>query len=332
VLNGSEDYNTLNKIKFGVFLPFYAFGNREKNSASPFDRLQNVALECERLGYDSVWLDDHLMSEKRSVLECWTTLAALSAVTSKIRLGTMVLCNSFRNPALLAKMASTLDVISNGRLEFGIGAGVQENEHLAYGIPFLKPHTRIDRLKEAVEIIKKMWTEEKTSYQGKYYRTSEAVCEPKPVQKPHPPITIGGGGEKLTLKVAAQHADRCDWGYVPSLELYKHKIDVLESHCKTLGRDFNEIEKSCWLGGQIFIVPDQKELDKKISQLKPKNVSLEDFKKLNFVATPDDCSKEIRRYTSLGVTYFMLFFGALPDMSGVKLFAETVVKKVKSTG
>ena len=317
----------MNKIKFGVFLPFYAFKTEE-----PFDRVRDIVLECERLGYDSVWLDDHLMFKKHPILECWTTLSALSAVTSKIRLGTMVLCNSFRNPALLAKMAATLDVISNGRLEFGIGAGVQEDEHLAFGIPFLKPHARVDRLKEAVEIIKKMWTEEKTSYQGKYYRTSEAVCEPKPVQKPHPPITIGGGGEKLTLKVAAQHADRCDWGYVPSLELYRHKLDVLENHCKAVGRDFNEIEKSCWLGGQIFIVPDQREIDKKISQLKPKNVSLEDFKKLNFVATPDDCSKEIRRYTSLGVTYFMLFFGALPDMSSVKLFAETVVKKMKSTG
>jgi len=322
----------LNKIKFGVFLPFYAFGNGEKNPSSPFDRFQDVVLECERLGYDSVWLDDHLMFEKRSILECWTTLAALSAITSKIRLGTMVLCNSFRNPALLAKMAATLDVISNGRLEFGIGAGVQEDEHVAYGIPFLKPHARIDRLKESVEIIKKMWIEEKTSYQGKYYRTNETVCEPKPVQKPHPPITIGGSGEKLTLKVAAQHADRCDWGYVPSLELYRHKLDVLESHCKAVGRDFHEIEKSCWLGGQMFIVPDRKELDEKVLQWKPKSVSLEDFKKLNFVATPDYCRQKIRQYTSLGVTYFMLFFGALPDMSSVRLFAEKVVKKIKSTG
>jgi F420-dependent oxidoreductase-like protein len=297
----------LNKIRFSVFLPFYAFRAGEKKSVSPFDRVRDVVLECERLGYDSVLLDDHLMFEKRPILECWTTLSALSAITAKIRLGTMVLCNGFRNPALLAKMAATLDVVSNGRLEFGIGAGVQEDEHVAYGIPFSKSHTRISRLKEAVEIIKKLWTEEKASYQGRYYRTNEAVCEPKPVQKPYPPITIGGSGEKLTLKVAAQHADRSDWGHVTSLELYKHKLDVLENHCKAVGRDFNEIEKSCWLGGQIFIVPDQKELEEKVSQLKPKNVSLEDFKKFNFVATPDDCRREIRRYTSLGVTHFMLF-------------------------
>lgn len=311
----------MNKVKFGVFLPFYAF-----NAEEHFNRLRDIVLECEQLGYESVWLDDHLMFKKRSILECWTTLSALSIVTSKIRLGTMVLCNGFRNPALLAKMAATLDIISNGRLEFGIGAGVQEDEHKAYGAPFPRPHARISRLKEAMEIIKKMWTQEKTSYTGKYYRTSEAVCEPKPVQKPHPPITIGGSGEKLTLKVAAQHADRYDWGYVASLELYKHKLDVLENHCKAVGRDFNEIEKSCWLGGQIFMVPDQKELNKKVAQLKPKNVSLKNFKKFNLVATPDDCRQEIQQYTGLGVTYFMLFFGDLPDVNSLRLFAELLKK------
>ena len=314
----------MNKIKFGVFLPFYAFKDREK-----FDHLRNVVLECEQLGYDSVWLDDHLMFKKQPILESWTTLSALSTVTSKIRLGTMVLCNGFRNPAVLAKMAATLDVISNGRLEFGIGAGVQEDEHEAYGVPFLKPHVRISRLNESVEIMKKLWTQEKTSYTGKYYTTNGAVCEPKPVQKPHPPITIGGSGETLTLKVTAQHANRYDWGHVPSMDMYKHKLEVLENRCKAVGRDFKEIEKSCWLGGQIFIVSDQKELDKKVSQLKPENVSLEDFKKFNFVATPDDCLREIRRYTSLGVTYFMLFFGDLPSTGSLRLFAEKVAENMK---
>ena len=316
----------MNKTKFGVFLPFYAFKN-EKDSSSLFSQIRDVALECERLGYDSVWLDDHLMFENHSILECWTTLSTLATATSKIRLGTMMLCNGFRNPAVLAKMAATLDVISNGRLEFGIGAGVQENEHLAYGLSFPKPHARISRLGEAVEIIKKMWTEEKASYKGKYYRTSEAMCEPKPVQNPHPPITIGGSGEKFTLKVAAQHADRFDWGPLP-LEVYKHKLEVLEGYCKSVGRDFRKIEKSCWLGGQMFLVPSQEEVDEKVRLLKPRNVSMEDFKKISFVATPDDCRQEIRRYASLGVTYFMLFFGDLPDLSSVRLFSE-VIKTLK---
>ena len=322
----------MNKTKFGVFLPFYAFKERERNPSQSFNRVRDVVLECEHLGYDSVWLDDHLMFEKRPIFECWTTLSALSTITSKIRLGTMVLCNSFRSPAVLAKMAATFDVLSNGRLELGIGAGVQRDEHEAYGIPFPKPHARIERMKESVEIIKEMWTERKASYEGKYYRISEAVCEPKPVQKPHPPITIGGSGEKLTLRVTAQYANRYDWGYVPSFEHYKHKLNVLERHCKFVGRDFNEIEKSYWLGGQMFIVPDQKKLDKKVTQLKPKNVSRKDFNEFNFVATPDICKQEIQRFSKLGVTYFMLFFGDLPDVSSLRLFAEKVVKKIKTTG
>ncbi|MBN1357545.1 TIGR03560 family F420-dependent LLM class oxidoreductase [Candidatus Bathyarchaeota archaeon] len=319
----------MNEIKFGVFLPFYAFEAEKKETSPPFHRVRDIVLECERLGYDSVWLDDHLMFEKRPILECWTTLSALSTITSKIRLGSMVLCNGFRSPSVLAKMAATLDVISNGRLELGIGAGIQEDEHEAYGIPFPKARTRTALMKESVEIIKKMWTEEKANHRGRYYRISEAVCEPKPVQKPHPPITIGGGGEKFTLKVTAQHADRYDWGYVPTLERYKHKLNVLESHCKAVGRDFNEIEKSCWLGGQMFIVKDHKEIDKTVSQLKPDNVSLKDFSKLNFVATPDECRQEIQRYTRLGVTYFMLFFGDLPDLNSLRLFAEKVAVKMK---
>jgi F420-dependent oxidoreductase-like protein len=289
----------LNKIKFGVFLPFYAFKFEETNPSSHFDRVRTIVLECEQLGYDSIWLDDHLMFGKKPILECWTTIAALSSITTKIRLGTMVTCNSFRNPALLAKMAATLDVISNGRLELGIGAGVQKDEHIAYGVPFSQPQDRIGKMKEAVEIIKKLWTEEKASYQGKYYRINEAVCEPKPLQKPHPPITIGGTGEKLALKVTAQHADRFDWGHIPSLELYKHKLDVLKSHCKAVGRNFEEIEKSCWLGSQIL-------------------------------STTDECRQKIRQYTNLGVTYFMLFFEDLPNLSGARLFAETIIKgKIK---
>jgi F420-dependent oxidoreductase-like protein len=324
-----EEGDALNKTKFGVFLPFYAFGVGERKPLPSFSRVRDIVLECEELGYNSVWFDDHLMFGKGPTLECWTTLSALSSITTKIRLGTMVLCNSFRTPSLLAKMLATLDVISSGRLEFGIGAGVQKDEHVAYGIPFPKSKVRIERMKEAVEIIKKMWVEEKTSYEGKYYKIKEAICEPKPLQKPHPPITIGGGGEKLTLKVTAQHADRYDWGFLPSMEQYEHKLKVLEGHCSAVGRDFREIEKSCWPGGQIFIALNRKELDEKVLQRKPKSVSLKVFKKLNLVGTPDDCIQKIQQYVNVGVTHFMLFFGDLPNMRGIRLFADKVVKKIK---
>jgi F420-dependent oxidoreductase-like protein len=320
----------LGKIRFGVFLPFYAFEGKGKRPLSYFDEVREVVLECERLGYHSVWLDDHLMFGKRPILESWTTLSTLSSITTEIRLGIMVLCNSFRNPALLAKMAATLDVISNGRLEFGIGAGIQKDEHIAYGIPFSNPSVRIDRMKEAVEIIKTMWTQERASYKGKYYRIKDAVCEPKPLQKPHPPITIGGSGEKLTLKVTAQYADRFDWAYLP-LPLYKHKLTVLENHCKTVGRDFQEIEKSCWPSGQIFIAQNRKELDENLSLKKPKSVTLKDFKKNNLVGTPDECLQRIQQYANVGAKHFMLAFGDLPQLDGVRVFAKTVAKAMKST-
>jgi F420-dependent oxidoreductase-like protein len=320
----------LNKVNFGVFLPFYAFEFGEKNTSPLFNRVRDVVLECEQLGYHSVWLDDHLMFGKRPVLECWTTLATLSSLTTRIRLGTMVLCSSFRSPALLAKMAATLDVISGGRLEFGIGAGAQKEEHVAYGMPFPEAKIRIEHMKEVVEIIKKMWTEKKASYKGKHYEINEAICEPKPVQKPHPPITIGGGGEKLTLKVTAQYADRYDFGYLPSLELYKHKLEVLENYCRAVGRDPQEIEKSCWPGGQVLIARNQKELSEIVLARKPKSVSLSDFEKLNLMGTPDDCLKKLQPYADLGVTHFMLFFGDLPSLDGLRLFAGSVMKKMQS--
>jgi len=233
----------MGKLKFGVFLPFYAFQAKTPNEQ--FSLLKNIVLESEHLGYDSVWLDDHLMYNNWPILETWTTLSALSSLTSRIRLGTMVSCNQHRNPALLAKTAATLDVLSNGRLEFGIGAGVQEAEHIAYGFGFPDLSVRMECLGEALEVITGLWTQEKASYQGTHYFLKDAVCEPKPLQKPHPPITVGGSGEKLTLKVTAKYADRFDWGFLASLDLYKRKLEVLENHCLTIGRDFSEIEKSC---------------------------------------------------------------------------------------
>ena len=267
--------------KFGVFLPFYAF--QAKTPKEYFEVLKNIVLESERLGYDAVWLDDHLMYNNWPILEPWTTLAALSTLTSKIRLGTMVTCNAHRNPALLAKTAATLDVVSNGRLELGIGAGCQEAEHLAYGFGFPKPSVRIAQLGEALEVITRLWTQEKANYQGKHYTLKDAICEPKPLQKPYPPITVGGSGEKLTLKVTAKYADRFDWGSLPSVDDYRRKLEVLEEQCKVVGRDFDEIERSCWPGGQVLIAQNQRELSEMISQRKPESSPLEEYQEGQFV-------------------------------------------------
>jgi alkanesulfonate monooxygenase SsuD/methylene tetrahydromethanopterin reductase-like flavin-dependent oxidoreductase (luciferase family) len=239
----------------------------------------------------------------------------------------MVSCNSHRNPALLAKMAATLDVISDGRLEFGIGAGVQEKEHVAYGFGFPKHSVRVERLAEALEVTRRLWTEKKANYQGKHFALKDAVCEPKPLQKPHPPITVGGSSELLMRKATAPNADRFDWGLLP-FEEYKRKLDLLEKQCKTAGREFSEIEKSCWPAGQILIARNQKELSEKISKFKPANVTLETFKKTSLAGTPDECIEQLQVYADLGVTYFMLFFADLPKLEGLKQFSENVINKL----
>ncbi len=317
----------MGKVSFDVFLPFYAFRNQIEASLM-FGRLRDVVLECEQLGYDTVWLDDHLMFGRKPILESWTTLSALSADTRRIRLGTMVTSNAFRNPTLTAKMAATVDIISGGRLEFGLGAGVQADEHIAYGFSFPRPATRVERLKEAVEVMKMLWTQEEVTYLGKHYQLVKAVCEPKPLQKPHPPITIGGTGENRLLKVTAKHADRFDFSYLPTIEMYRHKLEVLKKHCESIGRNFKEIEKSCWPEGQIILGEDRAVLAEKVRQIKPKDVSVEDFEKSHFLGTPDEFETKLRPFLDLGVTHFMLFFADLPDLGSMRLFAETVRGKI----
>ncbi|MEJ2242613.1 MAG: TIGR03560 family F420-dependent LLM class oxidoreductase [Candidatus Bathyarchaeota archaeon] len=314
------------EIKFGVFLPFYVI-NRKKRMPI-FNQLQDVVQECEKLGYSSIWLDDHLMFNQKPILECWTTISGLSKVTKTIKLGTMVTCNSFRNPALLAKMSATVDNISNGRLELGIGAGIQKEEHIAYGFRFNSSKIRINHLDEAIWIIKKLWTQKNVCFNGKYYKIKNAYCEPKPIQKPHPPLIIGGGGEQLMLRLTAKYADRYDWGYLPSPELYRRKLEILKNYCKTIGRDFDEIEKSCWPIGQIFIGNERKNLEKKGSQTSSKDIFTDHIMQENFVYTPEDYLNQIRYYINLGVTYFMLFFSDVSNFKGLRLFAKKVIHKI----
>jgi F420-dependent oxidoreductase-like protein len=316
----------VNKIKFGIFLPFYAF--QAKTPTEHFETLKTIVLESERLGYDSVWLDDHLMYNNWPILDCWTTLSALSSITSKIRLGTMVSCNQHRNPALLAKIAATVDVLSNGRLEFGIGAGIQEAEHTAYGFGFPKLSVRVERMDEALEVVRKLWTQKRVNFQGRHYSLKAAICEPKPIQKPHPPIIVGGCEEKHTLKVTAKHANRFDWGFLPTMEAYKRKLQVLENHCSTFGKKFGDIERSCWPSGQVLIAQDQKTLDGKVKKLKPSKMSMENYEKGTLVGTPDKFLEQLKVYTDLGVTYFILYFADMPSTDGLKLFSENVAKKM----
>lgn len=190
---------------------------------------------------EHAWLFDHFAPIRGDLdgpcQEGWTTLAAFAAQTSRLRLGLMVTGNTYRHPAVLAHMAASVDIISNGRLDLGIGAGWNEYEHTSMGIPLYPPAERVHRLDEACEIIKGLFTQHLTTFDGRYYQLKEARCEPKPVQKPHPPLVIGGGGEKLMLRVVAKHADV--WNLPPrgTVEEFRHKLEVLHRHCAAVGRD-----------------------------------------------------------------------------------------------
>jgi len=176
-------------------------------------------------------------------MEGWTILTALAAVTKRIRLATLVSSVHYRNPALLAKMAAGVDQISRGRLTFGIGAGWFEAEYRQYGWEFPpRPAVRIRQMEEAVRLIVSMWTEKRTTFQGKYFHTRDAILEPKPVQKPHPPIMIGGGGEQLTLRAVARLADACNVGGTP--DMVRHKFEVLQRHCEAKRRNYDKIERT----------------------------------------------------------------------------------------
>jgi alkanesulfonate monooxygenase SsuD/methylene tetrahydromethanopterin reductase-like flavin-dependent oxidoreductase (luciferase family) len=316
----------LGVLKFGVFLPFYAF---PKDQREPFNLIRNTVLECETLGYHSVWLDDHLMQDYWPILEPWTTLSALSSITSKIRLGTMVSCIMHRNPMLLAKMSASIDVVSNGRLEFGVGAGIGRTEHAAYGFDFFKPTVRIERLVESLEVIKRLWTHDKSNFQGKYYSLKDAVCEPKPVQKPYPPIIVGGSGEMLLRKATAPFADRLDFGFLPTIELYRKKLEILEKKCGMIGRSFGEIEKSCWPGGQVLIAETEGQLREKIAQKNVLALREEEFKQVNLAGTPAQIREKLQVYLDLGVSCFMLYFADLPRVEGLRLFAESVMDPIR---
>ncbi|GHO83122.1 TIGR03560 family F420-dependent LLM class oxidoreductase [Dictyobacter formicarum] len=196
--------------------------------------------------FEHAWLNDHLMSlgdhPTDPCLESWTLLAALAAHTQRLRVGVMVTDNTYRHPAILAKMAATIDIIAHGRLNFGIGTGWSEQEHRAYGITLPPPGERVRRLDEACELTRQLWTQPVVNFTGRYYQLHEAYCEPRPIQRPHPPFVIGAEGEQ-TLRVVARHADIWDCS-VNTPEEYRHKSSVLDDACATIGRDPATIERS----------------------------------------------------------------------------------------
>ena len=218
-----------------------SFGIKTSPQHTTYDDMLRVWREADAISaFEHAWLFDHFMplgsDPTGPCLEGWTLLAAFAAQTERLRVGLMVTGNTYRHPAVLANMGATVDIISRGRLDFGIGAGWNELEHSAYGIPLYSAGERIRRLGEACEVIKRMWTEEAPDLDGRYYQLKGARCEPKPVQKPYPPFVLGGGGEQKTLRVVAQYADIWNFAGGP-VDEFRRKCQILDEHCAAVGRD-----------------------------------------------------------------------------------------------
>ncbi|HLU36755.1 MAG TPA: TIGR03560 family F420-dependent LLM class oxidoreductase [Thermomicrobiales bacterium] len=226
-----------------------SFGFKTAQQHSTWEEILAVWKEADDIpAFEHGWLFDHLnpIDSDEGIGPCfegWTMLTALATHTKRLRLGLLTGCNTYRDPALHAQIAATADVISGGRIDFGDGAGWNEYEHRSRNIELPAPGKRLRMLEEAIEITKALWTQEKVDYDGTYYQLHGARLEPKPVQKPHPPILIGGSGEQVTLKIVAKHADI--WNYAGGdIETFRHKVEVLKGHCETVGRDFGEIQLS----------------------------------------------------------------------------------------
>jgi|HigsolmetaAR201D_1030396.scaffolds.fasta_scaffold13870_2 alkanesulfonate monooxygenase SsuD/methylene tetrahydromethanopterin reductase-like flavin-dependent oxidoreductase (luciferase family) len=257
---------------------------------------ENGVLSAVNEYFDSIWAADHFYGFDRiddAYLECWTSLTWVAAAYPKLLIGALVMCNNYRHPAVVAHMAKTLQAFSHGRLIFGYGAGWREQEYERHGFPFEAPAVRIRQLDEALQIIKSMWTQPRTTFNGTYYQVRDLPCEPKPT--PVPPILIGGSGEKLMLRLVARHADWWNSGAAP--DVYARKLSVLQQHCADVGRDFNSIVKTV----QIELPP-------------PTDAT-----------TTKQTIDRLRQYTDLGVSHLMLDFGVVKDPDVVRRIGEDVL-------
>src|SRR5690348_13642288 len=295
-----------------------------------YETMSRCALEAERAGFDALFLFDHFHTvptpQLESVFECWTSMAALARDTRTIRLGQMVTCNSYRPPSLLAKMASGIDVISRGRVILGIGAGWYEHEYLAYGYEYPETPERLRMLRESLQVIKAMWTQDEATFDGRYYRVSGAINEPKPVQKPHPPIWIGGGGEKVTLKLVAQYGDACNLR--ADLETVRHKLDVLRDHCEAVRRDYDSVLKTLEF---YAIVGDRREVDRVVRDTARRIGRDEEFVRSSWHeqnGDADQIAAAIREYAEAGIDYFIVCVPNAFEGGAITRFAEEVFPRM----
>ena len=302
------------------------FSVRMHQAGYDYPSLKSIWTDADRLGYHSATLYDLLGVP---ALECWTTLSALAAETESIRLTPLVLANLYRSPGLLAKMGATLDVISGGRLELGIGAGGGEGDHLAFGYEYPSTSKRVKALEESVEVIKSLWTQPETTFHGDFYTLTGASVRPRPVQQPGPPILIGGRGEKRLLRAAARHADIANWGFDMDLREHSSKRSVLEEHCRAVGRNPADIEIShnC----RVVIMETESELEKLADAAGMTASGYRESLGNAVWGTPDQCADKLQVYVDAGITYFFLLFPDPIPTDRMELFASEVMPRFSTT-
>ncbi|HLI89696.1 MAG TPA: LLM class F420-dependent oxidoreductase [Ktedonobacteraceae bacterium] len=319
-------------MKFGVIVPQ---GWRMdlvgiKDPIEAYETMTRVAQTAEELGYDSIWLFDHFhtvpVPSQEVTFESWISTAALARDTSRVRIGQVVTCNGYRNPALLAKMASTVDVLSHGRLDFGIGAGWYEHEYRAYGYEYPDAPTRLRYLREAVQVILKMWTEDEAYFEGKYYQVRGAINQPKGVQKPHIPLLIGGKGEQVTLRLVAQYADACNINNLAPEE-FARKFAILRQHCENVGRDYDSIRRTILLNCAIAET-EEKALEKATRfNLARITDGVEYLRTRALIGTPETIRTRLAEYERIGAQEIMIYFPDSRDLEPLRLFAKEVMGK-----
>ena len=304
----------------------------ENSPTQQFEFSKTITTLADTLSFDSVYTYDHLVPHygddiEKNIFECYTLITTAAAITKRIKIGQIVMCNSYRHPSLLAKMLSTLDIISNGRLELGIGAGWYNQEYAAYGYDFPSHLERIKQLDESLNIVKALWTETYADFQGQYYTIKNAICNPKPIQKPYPTIMIGGSGEKYLLKVVAKHADRYNLFFGSPKEM-KRKISLLKEYRKSVNRtNKNDIQYSVVL--PCIIRESAEEVKQILTKYKRKDKTVEQY--LEYLANgitignPDEILKGIYEYVEVGVTHFVMHFIGL-DEGSLRLFDSKIIR------
>lgn len=333
-------------MRFGLALPHYdtSFAGRPVS----WEAVRDVARAAERAGFDSVWVSDHFFLDwskyggpgtLQGSLECWTTLAGVAGTTDKIRIGSLTLCNDFRNPGLLAHMAATLDHLSNGRLEIGLGAGWYEPEYRATGIPFDRPGVRVERLAESLQIVTRLLDGERFDFAGKHYNLSDAVVRPEPAQRPRPPVLVGGKGDRI-IRIAVEFADGWNMSWLGPIDTYRERVAYANEACTKAGRDPQSFRKS--VGAYVVAGKDEAEAQKRFERLikrTPKGIldsthSWEEFRRDRIAGGVSEVIDKLGEFQDAGADEIIVGLGVIPfqvsDLEDVELFGGEIIAGLRS--